>query len=190
VLNEPTAPDAELLTSGAEFSDDRVYRFRLWRRWELGPMLMVVGLNPSTADETEDDPTVRRCIGYARSWGFAGLMMLNAFAFRATNPREMKAAPDLVWSENLGKIESAARITTTEGGAVLAAWGNDGDHRHRSSDLRWVLSKGTQKSAWHPGGVACLGLTKSGQPKHPLYLGADTKPVRFIGDGGPLVRTP
>lgn len=175
-----------LLSSGAEFSPDRVYRFRLWRRWEPGPMLMVVGLNPSTADESVDDPTVRRCIGYARRWGFAGLRMLNCFAFRATDPKAMKLAPDLVWPENLSKIQTEANVTLREGGAVLAAWGNDGAHRHRSNDVRQALDLGSRGHA--PSGVACLGLTRSGEPRHPLYLASDAKPIAFIGEGGRLVR--
>jgi len=147
-------------------------------------MLLVVGLNPSIADESILDPTCRRCVGFARLWGFAGLMMMNAFAFRATDPAAMMLAPDLVWAENLTKIQTEAGVTMSEGGAVLAAWGNGGRHRHRSADVRQALSLATRGA--YPSGVACLGLTKSGEPKHPLYLAANTKPVPFIGDGGNL----
>lgn len=174
----------ELLLSGAEFSEpDRIYRYKLWRRWSEGPLLMVVGLNPSTADETQDDPTVRRCIGYAKAWGYAGLMMTNAFAFRATNPKVMLFFPEpiLAWSQNLAIIERESRLVIRESGAVLAAWGNHGSHRIQSRCLR-------QRLHLCGGGVACLGLTKSGEPKHPLYLAANTKPIPFIGDGGRLCR--
>lgn len=170
-----------LLDSGAEFSDDRIYRYRLWRRWSEGPLLMVVGLNPSTADETQDDPTVRRCIGFAKAWGYAGLMMTNAFAFRATNPKVMLAAPDLAWSENLAIVDREAERVIRGDGAVLAAWGNHGSHRIQSRCLR-------QRLHLCGDGVACLGLTKSGEPLHPLYLATKTKPIPFIGDGGRLCR--
>ena len=78
----------------ATFSECRKYRYTLWRRWDglfASGYAMFIGLNPSTADETNDDPTIRRCIGYARDWGYGGLCMTNLFAFRATLPKNMKA---------------------------------------------------------------------------------------------------
>lgn len=174
---------SDLLDFGAEFSPDRVFRYRLWRRWDHGPMLLVIGLNPSTADETTDDPTVRRCLDYARRWGFAGLRMMNLFAFRATDPKAMLAAADPIGRENRSKIRTEARITVLEGGAVLAAWGNHGAHKEQSAWARWGLDV-------EVGGVACLGLTKREEPKHPLYLARETKPVPFLGDGGRLVTAP
>jgi hypothetical protein len=145
-------------------------------------MLMVIGLNPSTADETEDDPTVRRCIGYARDWGYSGLRMMNVFAFRATDPRDMLKAKDPVGPENNRLILKEARITTQYGerGAILAAWGNHGSHRDAAKSLTLMLS--FQGIAY-----ACLGATKSGQPKHPLYLAKDVRPIAFERDGGRLV---
>jgi hypothetical protein len=174
-----------LVSYGAEFSEDRVYRFKLWRTWDAGPMLMVIGLNPSTADETQDDPTVRRCIGFAKRWGFGGLMMMNAFAFRATDPSEMKAAPDAFWIENLTKIRTAAKLTIRCDGAVLAAWGNHGSYRERSIAVTHALADATFGQGMATG-VACLGRTKIGEPKHPLYLANDTRPIPFIGNGGRL----
>ena len=103
----------------ATFSPDRNYRYTLWRRWlDRRPSLMVIGLNPSTADETKDDPTVRRCICFARDWGFGALCMTNLFAFRATDPNLMKAAP-----EPIGDANNAALVLTAgQAGLVLAAW--------------------------------------------------------------------
>lgn len=75
--------------SGAIFSADRLYRYTLTRRWDGRPMMAWIGLNPSTADETEDDPTIRRCTGFAKAWGYGGMVMLNLFAYRATDPKEM-----------------------------------------------------------------------------------------------------
>src|SRR4051812_29172166 len=78
--------------SGAELSPCRRYRYELWRKWDEGEVCCFIGLNPSTADETTDDATIRKCRKYAKRWGFAGMLMLNVFAFRATNPADMKAA--------------------------------------------------------------------------------------------------
>src|ERR1041385_660545 len=79
----------DFVSAGAEFSDDRRYRFRLWRRWNVGRVLMVIGLNPSTADARILDPTVTRCVGYAQRWGFGALEMFNLVPFKATPPEAM-----------------------------------------------------------------------------------------------------
>ena len=81
------------MIKSAEFSPDKVYRYELWRIWdEALPVCMFIGLNPSTADETVDDPTIRRCINFAKEWGYGQLVMTNLFAFRATKPAEMMRA--------------------------------------------------------------------------------------------------
>jgi hypothetical protein len=141
---------------------------------------MVIGLNPSTADETNDDPTVRRCIGYARSWGFGGLLMTNLFAFRATDPRDLKRAPDPSGPGQLASLRASANSVLADNGAVLAAWGIHGSHQGWADRARAMLI-----DAEIP--VACLGLTRSGEPRHPLYLRADAVPVVYLGDGGRLV---
>ena len=84
------------------FSPCRRYRYTLWRAWDMfNPgYVMFIGLNPSTADEVQDDPTIRRCIGYAKEWGYGAFCMTNIFAFRATDPRVMKAQADPVGPEN------------------------------------------------------------------------------------------
>lgn len=125
---------------------------------------MFIGLNPSTADETQDDPTIRRCIGFARSWGFSALCMTNLFAFRATDPAVMKAhAED--WDarcENLNVIQRHAR----RAGIVIAAWGVHGSHMDRDQLVAGMLDN-----------LQCLGFSKDGHPRHPLYLKADSKPM-------------
>ena len=83
---------AEAMERGARLSPCRTYRYALWRRWGEGPPAMFIGLNPSTADETADDPTIRRCIAFARSWGHGALCMANLFAYRATQPADIPAA--------------------------------------------------------------------------------------------------
>ena len=93
----------ERISKGARFSVDRKYRYALWRHWNGNKernYVAFVGLNPSTADEKTDDPTIRRCMGFARSWGFNGIWMINAFAFRATKPKDMKAAIDPIGPDN------------------------------------------------------------------------------------------
>jgi hypothetical protein len=158
---------------GAEFSECRTYRYVLWRRWAwdgYANQVLFIGLNPSTADEIQDDPTVRRCIQFAKDWGYNGMLMMNAFAFRATNPKDMKTAPDPVGPGN----DEALAYRRTQAGLVIAAWGaHCPDKRER--EVRQSVAKP----------IHCLGLTKHGKPKHPLYLKADTMPVPYwTPDGG------
>jgi hypothetical protein len=150
----------------ATFSPCRTWRYALERQWGDRPALMVVGLNPSTADETHDDPTVRRCIDFARRWGFGRLVMANLFAFRATDPDVMRAAADPVGAENDGRLLERA----ADAGMVLAAWGVHGGHLDRDRAALPLLGK-----AW------CLGETKAGFPRHPLYMRADSVPRRYGG---------
>jgi hypothetical protein len=148
---------------GAIFSPCRRWRYALWRIWDRSQRYaMFVGLNPSTADETQDDPTVRRCIRYAKDWGYGGLVMTNAFAYRATDPREMIAEADPVGPENDRYLAELAK----DAGIVVAAWGIHGAHMNREGAVRELIPY-----AHH------LGLTKAGNPKHPLYLRADTQPI-------------
>lgn len=150
--------------SGAIFSDDRVYRYALWRVWDRNNPARVafIGLNPSTADEHTDDPTIRRCIGFAKQWGAGGLLMLNLFAFRATDPAVMKRAVDPVGGSN----DNVIRILTI-GVRVVAAWGTDGAFMGRDAAVVEMLTREGVT-------VECLGCTKGGLPRHPLYLRADT----------------
>lgn len=122
---------------------------------------MFVGLNPSTADETNDDPTIRRCIGFAKAWGFSGLVMTNLFAFRATDPKDMKRAADPVGTENDETLVKLAACC----GLVVAAWGAHGSYRGRDREVRALLPN-----------LHYLKLTKDGHPSHPLYLPGDLTP--------------
>jgi len=151
------------MTQGAQFSTDRLYRYALWRTWQEGEgHTMFIGLNPSTADETVDDPTIRRCIGFAHSMGYGGIYMLNLCAFRSTDPRGLKRVADPIGPDNLRYIEMYAKTA----GKVIAAWGNHGWSRSRDT-MRLIRSLGVE--------VWCFGRTKTGCPKHPLYLRADTE---------------
>jgi hypothetical protein len=152
--------------SDAEFSPCRKWRYTLTRLWDREkPLVMFIGLNPSTADERKNDPPVRRCLGFSRDWeGYGGLLMTNIFAFRATDPKVMKAEKDPVGPENdKWLLHSADRA-----GIVVAAWGTHGVHRDREDQIR-LLFKGRR--------LMCLGKTKAGHPKHPLYLPKETSLV-------------
>jgi len=151
------------LKNTAKLSNCRKYRFALWRTWDDSkPYVMFVGLNPSTADENTDDPTLTRCINYAKTWGFGGVCMANLFAFRATEPAVMKAEKDPVGAKNNEWLKKLAR----DAGLVIAAWGNDGPYLMRSQQVRELLPN-----------IHCLKMNTSGEPAHPLYQKADLQPV-------------
>lgn len=159
--------DTDEMQKGAEFSSCRQYRYVLWRHWDWqgsARQVMFIGLNPSTADETEDDPTIRRCIRFAKDWGYGGLLMMNAYAFRATDPKVMKAAADPLGPGNL----EAFGYRRTQVGLIVAAWGAHCSEEHERTICQAIAQP-----------VHCLGRTKAGRPKHPLYLRADTKPELF-----------
>lgn len=156
---------------GAIFSDCRRWRYSLWRRFSDIPcrpkqFCAFIGLNPSTADETIDDPTVRRCIRFAKSWNFGGMIMLNLFAYRATDPNVMKAFPHPVGEFNDFTIDTVCRSV----GQVVCCWGNHGSFQNRSDHVGEILS---DVPTW------CFGTTKTGEPKHPLYLRGDSELIFF-----------
>jgi hypothetical protein len=125
-------------------------------------------LNPSTADAERDDPTIRKCVGFARTWGFGGVEVVNLFAYRATLPCEMRLAADPIGPTNDSHIlDVAARCRP-----VVAAWGTHGDFLGRSRAVLDLLATlGTH--------VECLGTTRSGHPRHPLYVRYDTPLVPY-----------
>jgi len=153
------------MISGAGFSECRAYRYALWRRWDwqgYANQVMFVGLNPSTADETEDDPTIRRCIRFAKDWGCGSLLMLNAYAWRATKPRDLHAYggyADAIGPDN----DEALAYRASQAGLIVAAWGS---HCPKTREERVCEIIGRT--------IHCLGRTKVGRPRHPLYLRADT----------------
>ncbi|SFI15082.1 DUF1643 domain-containing protein [Albimonas pacifica] len=146
--------------SGAVISDCGLYRYRLWRRWGAGPTCVFIMLNPSTADAKQDDPTIRRCIGFAKREGCGGLVVANLFAYRATSPKDMKAASDPVGPKNDEHLRWCADLAT---GPVIAGWGTHGSFMGRAAVVRRMLS----------GRISHLGLTAAGEPRHPLYLKGD-----------------
>lgn len=157
----------ELATSPAVFSPCREYRYSL-RREIGGPgrLALFIMLNPSTADEQRDDPTIRRCIGFATRWGASVLYIANLFALRATDPRVMCRHPEPVGPGNDTAIFLLATLCAENNGTIVCAWGARGAHMARGHNLTQRLRQSF--GLWH------LGLTKHGEPRHPLYLSADT----------------
>ena len=136
------------------------YRYSLTREWDPGkPKVVFVMLNGSTADAENDDPTLRRCIGFAKQWGFGSLEVVNLFGYRTIFLKELKSATDPNGNENdyylLKAIKSADKI--------IVAWGANGIYRHRDREVLRLLDDNKIK-------VYCLALTKDGLPRHPLYL--------------------
>lgn len=158
--------------SHATFSPCKRYRYTLLRDFGMqAPPLTAVMLNPSTADDVKDDPTIRRLIGFAKAWGHGSLLVLNLFAIRATDPREMLRADDPVGPGNDEAIRHALQQAQDGGLPVLAAWGAHGGHRRRDFFVTHRLVDGVQ---W-----VCLGRTHAGFPRHPLYVPSCVSAVPF-----------
>jgi hypothetical protein len=163
--------DARAPGSDATLSDCGTYRYRLIRWWgdpNRVPQAHFVMLNPSTADASVDDPTIRRCIGFAKAWGFSGLIVTNLYALRATDPKQLGRHPDPVGAMNNNHLRLAAQ----DAGITVAAWGASYPKPHgkwRALEVQHILVG--------IGPVHTLGLTKNLDPRHPLYIRADTQPV-------------
>jgi hypothetical protein len=152
------------LDSGAEFSDDGRHRYWLSRRLSMGERtVLFVGLNPSTASAEQDDPTIRRCVGFARAWGFDWLFMGNVCAYRSTDPKALATLDDLT-AVGPGNQE-ALKWLSQRAELIVAAWGQNPLNTYARSLADNLLALPRTR---------CLGQTKSGAPKHPLYLAADT----------------
>lgn len=155
-----------MTNKGAEFSPCRKYRYRLWRRWnDNKDYLTWLLLNPSTADASIDDPTIRRCMNYAYHWKYGGIHVINLFALRATDPRELKRARDPIGDVNDSIIQSYSNHD------IIAGWGNHGSYLDRAKHVIELLNC----PIW------CLKVTKGGHPQHPLYLSKALKPIRYRG---------
>jgi hypothetical protein len=148
----------------ALFSSCRRWRYSLFRDFtdETNPRrLNVIALNPSTADETSDDPTVHKLQKWARLWGYDGVVVTNIFAWRSTDPKALRAVVDPIGPDN----DHWLRVEAQSAAAVLVAWGDSGPGDWRPRDVLRLLS-GIE--LW------CLGRTGSGSPRHPSRLGYDT----------------
>lgn len=152
--------------SSALLSEDRAYRYNLSRVWDRGAArACFVMLNPSVADESVNDATIRRCIGYARNWRYGGIDVVNLFAYRATDPAEMMKAEDPIGPENDAHIIETCKRASL----VVCAWGAHGIYRGRDEQVLRLLS-GLNIAPHY------LARTGDGSPRHPLRLRADLKP--------------
>lgn len=153
----------DYLDTGAQFSACDRYRYRLWRIWdESRPTVAFVGLNPSTADATKDDPTIRRCVRFADDHGYGGLVMLNLYAWRSTDPSALHTSDRSGEADNLAMISATVQTVAR----MVAAWGSHPLASPRGASLRSAV-----------GGWWCLGTTKGGHPRPPLYVPAATRLV-------------
>jgi hypothetical protein len=149
----------------AKLSDDGRYRYALLRRWAHGPAATFILLNPSTADAEVDDPTVVRCVRFARTWGYAALHVVNLYALRATNPAELLKADDPVGPENDDYLTRHAWYAHTAHAPLVAGWGIGAD----PDRVRRILGYPQIRD------LRCLGYTGDGSPRHPLYMRADSQ---------------
>ena len=144
----------------AVFDSARIYRYTLERHWGAAKPAVFVMLNPSTADAFTEDPTIRRCISFAKREGCGGLIVVNLFALRATDPKALYSHPDPVGPLNDGIVYEATR----QGSPLIAAWGAHGVLHGRAEAVARLLEFND---------VMCLGATKDGHPRHPLYVPGD-----------------
>jgi hypothetical protein len=156
----------------ATISKCGLFRYTLERHWgwaENGGDVLWVMLNPSTADAETDDPTITRCIGYSKGWGYSGLMVGNLYGYRATDPDALWDAAgniDVIGSEN---DQHLCRMATTAE-IIIAAWGGHADDKRAAAIARLLSGFGP---------LYCIGKTKHGQPWHPLYKAKDLRPMPY-----------
>jgi hypothetical protein len=150
------------MIKSAYISSDNQYRYKLFRSWdETKPTIMFVMLNPSTADSEYDDPTIRRVINFSKSWGYGSLHVVNLYAFRSTNPKELKNIEDPIGKDNIFHIQSLIGLVEK----VIYAWG------YNEKEPKWLYD------LVHT--PYCIDISKKGIPKHPLYLKKDLQPKLY-----------
>ena len=151
--------------AGAAFSKCGHYRYSVWRSWEPGSgSVLFIGLNPSTADASKDDPTLTRCVHFAQSWGFGSVSIVNLFAYRTTYPNVLLQVKKPVGPKN----DLWIRKLVTQSDIVIAAWGNAGSINDRSKVVLDLIPV-----------PHCLKVNRTGAPSHPLYLPKTCRPIRF-----------
>lgn len=160
---------------GAQISEDGRHRTRLWRAWSTDWRMLFIMLNPSTADATRDDPTIRKCVGFAKQHGAGGIEVVNLYTLRTPSPDVLFDAP--VASRNMREngqiIHSVAHATERNGGLIVCAWGADKRAEVVAQHTRRLLA---YRNLW------ALRITKDGRPAHPLYLPYSSTLKRFAED--------
>jgi hypothetical protein len=153
------------MDKGATFSNDEKYRYLLWRQWDTKkPIITFVGLNPSTANGLTDDNTITRLINFTYTWSFGGFKIVNLFALKATDPGELIIHPDPIGPDNDDYLLEIAKDKTQ----VVFMWGNGGRLHGRNAIVMRMFKN-----------PLCFGITKCGQPIHPLYLPKETKLIKY-----------
>lgn len=163
------------MIKAALISDCGDYRYWLSRKWGEGPPCLFIMLNPSTADADKDDPTIRRCISFAKNNGYGELIVVNLFAYRSANPLALRKIFNHKFETNDAYIKELALGVVDKGGICIAAWGFSGTYMNACEIAKKLfIDLGVP--------LYCLGITtaKSPQPKHPLYLPANTQIIRYV----------
>jgi len=149
--------------SGAVFDQHRAYRFILWRFWNDSPRVLFIGLNPSTANELQNDPTIRRCLGFAEKWGYGGMYFCNLFSYVSTDPK-LLSSEEALHAANIPAINMAAKLVVL----TVVAWGDGLEMVDRGKGVARHIAELVAPAM-------CFGYTQKGNPKHPLYLPADAR---------------
>ncbi len=161
----PEKPPKQKMETGAIFSPMRHHRYVLWRIWDESlPKIMFIGLNPSTANETEPDNTIRRVISFAKNWGYGGVYMLNLFSIVSSDPKILLGQDSPIGPDYDMHLNKYAALSKD----ILFAWGSFKEAKERAAEI----------SARFPAAV-CLGFTKDGSPKHPLYISSKQSQVNY-----------
>ncbi|HIK19219.1 MAG TPA: DUF1643 domain-containing protein [Leptolyngbyaceae cyanobacterium M33_DOE_097] len=156
------------MKTGAVFDPTGTYRYTLWRKWdETQPSVGFIMLNPSRADAELDDPTIRRCVSLAKQWGYGAIAVGNLFAYCTAFPQELKKAKKPIGKENDRYLVELCQQVNT----LILAWGNAGSLMARDRAVLKIVQPYTT--------AFCLGKTKVGHPRHPLYLPKTTCPTQF-----------
>jgi hypothetical protein len=161
--------NAPVVDNECHFSSDRRHRYSLIHRWNplfSESLIMWIGLNPSTADESQLDPTLTRIASFSKREGFDGFWMANVFALRTPYPKEMMAAKDPVGPDN----DASLRLGASRCAKIVAAWGAIGEYQSRAEAVAQLFPG---RELW------CLGTTKDGHPRHPLYVAGQQPLVRW-----------
>ena len=149
----------------AIISKDKIYRYKLSRTWDsTKPTILFIGLNPSIANENVDDPTITRCINFAKDWGYGTLLMANLFAFRSTYPKEIYLIDDSIGKDNDHYLLECVK----QSDLIIACWGNNGTYMNREKVITELVPN-----------LYCLQKNKNGTPHHPLRLPRNIDPVPF-----------
>ena len=149
----------------ANISKDKIYRYTLSRTWDsTKPTVLFIGLNLSIADENIDDPTITRCINFAKDWGYGTLLMANLFAFRSTYPKEIYLIDDPIGKDNDHYILECVK----QSDLIIACWGNNGTYMDREKIIKELVPN-----------LYCLQKNKNGTPHHSLRLSRDINPIPF-----------